>query len=39
VPSLSLYSGGNVNLAISWVDQLYTLIQISLQILGTDEMR
>jgi hypothetical protein len=37
VPSLSLNSGGNVNLAISWVDQLYTLIQISLQILGTDE--
>lgn len=38
VPSLSLNSGGNINLATSWVDQLYTLIQISLQILGTDEI-
>jgi hypothetical protein len=28
---------GNVELASSWVDQLYTLIRISLQILGTDE--
>jgi len=37
IPSLSLNSGGNVNLATSWVDQLYTLIRISLQILGTDE--
>jgi hypothetical protein len=37
VPSLSLSSGGNVKLATSWVDQLYTLIRISLQILGTDE--
>ncbi len=37
VPSLSLNSGGNVELATSWVDQLYTLIRISLQILGTDE--
>jgi hypothetical protein len=37
VPSLSLNLGGNVELATSWVDQLYTLIQISLQILGTDE--
>lgn len=37
VPSLSLNSGGNVNLATSWVDQLYTLIRISLQILRTDE--
>jgi Family of unknown function (DUF5677) len=37
VPSLSLNSGGNVNLAASWVDQLYTLMRISLQILGTDE--
>ena len=32
-----LSSGGNVELASSWVDQLYTLIRISLQILGTDE--
>jgi hypothetical protein len=37
VPSLSLNSGGNVNLATTWVDQLHTLIRISLQILGTDE--
>jgi hypothetical protein len=37
IPSLSLSSGGNVELASSWVDQLYTLIRISLQILGTDE--
>lgn len=37
VPNLSLNSGGNVNLATTWVDQLYTLIRISLQILGTEE--
>ena len=37
IPSLSLNSGGNVDLAESWVNQLYTLIQISLQILGTDD--
>ncbi len=37
IPSLSLNSGGNVELATSWVDQLYTLIRISLQILKTDE--
>ncbi len=37
IPSLSLNSGGNVELASSWVDQLYTLIRISLQILGTEE--
>jgi uncharacterized protein DUF5677 len=37
IPSLSLNSGGNVEMARSWVDQLYTLVQISLQILGTDE--
>lgn len=37
IPSLSLSSGGNVELASSWADQLYTLIRISLQILGTDE--
>jgi hypothetical protein len=37
IPSLTLNSGGNVDLATSWVDQLYTLIQISLQILGTDK--
>ncbi|HZO64501.1 MAG TPA: DUF5677 domain-containing protein [Kribbellaceae bacterium] len=37
IPSLSLSSGGNVELASSWVDQLYALIRISLRILGTDE--
>ncbi|MFE1957629.1 DUF5677 domain-containing protein [Streptomyces sp. NPDC059479] len=37
VPSLSLNAGGNVALAKSWVDQLYTLIRISLKILETDE--
>jgi hypothetical protein len=37
IPSLSLNSGGNVDIAKSWVDQLYTLIRISLQLLGTDE--
>lgn len=37
IPSLSLNSGGNVELATSWVDQICTLISISLQILGTDE--
>ncbi len=37
IPSLSLNSGGNVKLATSWVDQLYTLIRISLQILRTDK--
>lgn len=36
IPSLSLSPGGNVPLASSWVDQLYALIRISLQILGTD---
>jgi hypothetical protein len=28
---------GNVELASAWVDQLYALIRISLQILGTEE--
>jgi hypothetical protein len=37
VPSLSLNFGGNVDLATSWVNQLNTLIRISLQILETDE--
>jgi hypothetical protein len=37
IPSRSLNSGGNVSLATSWVDQLYTPIRISLQILETDE--
>lgn len=37
IPSLSLSSGGNVELASAWVDQFYTIIRISLQILGTEE--
>jgi hypothetical protein len=37
IPSLSLSVGANVPLAQSWVDQLYALIRISLQILRTDE--
>lgn len=37
IPSLSLSPGSNVELARSWVDQLYALIRISLQILGTDD--
>jgi hypothetical protein len=37
IPSLSLSHGGNVEFATTWVDQLYTLIRISLQILETEE--
>ena len=37
IPSLSLSPGGNVEFASSWVDQLYTVIRISLQVLGTAE--
>jgi hypothetical protein len=37
IPSLSLNPGGNVELARSWVDQLYTLIRLSLRVLQTDE--
>jgi hypothetical protein len=37
IPSLYLSSGGNVEFARSWVDQLYALIRLSLQILGTEE--
>ena len=36
IPSPSLNSGGNVEFASSWVEQLYTLIRASLQILGTE---
>lgn len=36
IPSLSLNYGGNVEFAATWVDQLYTLIKISLQVLETD---
>lgn len=37
IPSLSLNPGGNVELAISWVDQFYSLTRAGLSILGTDE--
>ncbi|WP_431862877.1 DUF5677 domain-containing protein [Micrococcus terreus] len=37
IPSLSLSRGGNVELANSWVDQFYSLVRVSMQILGTDE--
>lgn len=37
IPSLSLNSGENVELAQSWVDQFYALIRDSLRILGTDQ--
>jgi hypothetical protein len=37
IPSLTLSAGGNVDIARSWLDQFYTLIRISLEILGTDE--
>jgi Family of unknown function (DUF5677) len=37
IPSLSLNTGGNSEFASTWVDQLYTLIQVSLEVLGTDE--
>jgi hypothetical protein len=37
IPSLSLSAGGNVELANSWVDSLYTLIRLSLNILRTSE--
>lgn len=36
IPSLSLSPGANTEVARSWVDQLHALIQVSLQILGTD---
>jgi hypothetical protein len=38
IPSLSLSAGGNVQVASSWVDQLYALIRGSLRILGTAEV-
>jgi hypothetical protein len=37
IPSLSLNSGANVELATAWVDQLYSLVRTGLRILGTDE--
>jgi hypothetical protein len=37
IPSLSLNPGGNVEFATTWIDQLYALIRISLQILQTEE--
>lgn len=36
IPSLSLNAGGSVELAQAWVDQLYSVIRISLQTLQTD---
>jgi hypothetical protein len=36
IPSLTLNSGAEVELARSWVDQLYALIHESLRVLGTD---
>src|SRR5690606_36340137 len=36
IPSLSLNAGGNVEIANSWVNALYALIRVSLDILGTD---
>lgn len=36
IPSLSLSSGMNVELARSWIDSLYALLKLSLDILGTD---
>lgn len=37
IPGLSLNPGGNVEFATTWVNQFYTLIQVSFQVLGTDE--
>ncbi|MFP5070508.1 DUF5677 domain-containing protein [Pseudonocardia nantongensis] len=36
IPSLSLNSGGNDELARSWVDSAYSIMRISLSILGTE---
>lgn len=36
IPSMSLSVGREVELAFSWVDQLYALIRLSLQVLETD---
>lgn len=37
IPSLSLNLGGNVELAMAWVDQFYSLARTGLRILRTDE--
>lgn len=37
IPSFSLNSGGDVEFASTWVKQLYALMRVSLEILGTDE--
>lgn len=37
IPSLSLSAGANVELATSWLDSLYALIRLSLNILDTEE--
>lgn len=36
IPSLSLSSGANVELARSWIDSLYALMRLSLDVIGTD---
>jgi hypothetical protein len=37
IPNLTLNPGGNVEFAMTWVSQLYTLMQVSFRILGTDK--
>ena len=37
IPNLSLNHGGNVELAMSWVELLYSLVRAGMQILGTDQ--
>ncbi|HEY9266846.1 MAG TPA: DUF5677 domain-containing protein, partial [Mycobacterium sp.] len=37
IPSMSLQTGANLDLASAWVDQLYSLVRTALSILGTDE--
>ena len=37
IPSLSLSSGGDKKLARSWIDGLYTIIWMSMSILGTEK--
>ena len=37
IPSLSLNAGGHVELATAWVQQLHTLIRLSLRVLNTEE--
>jgi hypothetical protein len=37
IPSLSLSTGGNVQLATAWVDQFYSLVRTAFRVLDTDE--